>query len=193
MAIPDMISLVVCIFFIVRGMLRGAVRDIVAVTAMFAGLYLGVCYAVGLGNYLAGHTGIPSGPLSTAIAFVVIAIGVNWIGALLAALISGTVSMIKLGFLNRAFGIITGLIKSAVILYMVCSVILLFFNGTPSWFRDTVTARIYSELHSFVEPLVPDDFEDAISEKIRELRKLMDMKRGGSPSFDVNEEGNSIV
>jgi membrane protein required for colicin V production len=94
-------------------MMRGAVKEMLAIVGWFVAFYVAKAYSVMLADFL--PEGIPTEALKTLIAFLIILIAVLFLTGLLAMAISSMVSKIGLGWLNRFFGVLFGFAKGLLI------------------------------------------------------------------------------
>lgn len=94
-------------------MMRGAVKEMLAIVGWFVAFYVSKAYSVMLADFL--PEGIPTEALKTLIAFLIILIAVLFLTGLLAMAISSMVSKIGLGWLNRFFGVLFGFAKGLLI------------------------------------------------------------------------------
>ncbi|QVL45669.1 MAG: CvpA family protein [Methylophilaceae bacterium] len=109
----DYIVIAIIVLSVVVSMMRGAVKEMLAIVGWFVAFYVSKAYSVMLADFL--PEGIPTEALKTLIAFLIILIAVLFLTGLLAMAISSMVSKIGLGWLNRFFGVLFGFAKGLLI------------------------------------------------------------------------------
>lgn len=110
---------------IVVSIMRGAIKEMLAIFGWVAAFYVAKSYSPLLAPLLPQD--IPTEALKTLAAFLILLIAVLFISSLLSIAISGIVSKIGLGWLNRFLGVLFGFIKG---LLIVC--VLVFLAGLTS-------------------------------------------------------------
>jgi membrane protein required for colicin V production len=126
----DYTVLIIIGISIVVSMMRGAVREVLAIAGWLAALYVAKTYAGQLVPLLPQD--IPSEPLKVLAAFIILILGVLLVSSLLSIALSSLIKKIGLNWLNRFVGALFGLARG---LLIVC--ILVFLAGLTSIPRDT--------------------------------------------------------
>lgn len=125
----DYTVLIIIGISIVVSMMRGAVREVLAIAGWVAALYVAKTYAGQLVPLLPQD--IPSEPLKVLAAFIILLLGVLLVCSLLSIALSSLIKKIGLNWLNRFAGALFGLARG---LLIVC--ILVFLAGLTSIPRD---------------------------------------------------------
>jgi membrane protein required for colicin V production len=149
----DYVVLLIIGISIVVSMMRGAVREVLAIAGWVAAFYAAKTYATQLVPLLPAD--IPSEPLKVLAAFVILFLGVLLIASLLTIALSSLIKKIGLNWLNRGIGALFGLARG---LLIVC--VLIFLAGLTSLPKDArwTNAMFSSPLEALVKsalPLVP--------------------------------------
>jgi len=146
----DYIVLVVIGISIVVSMMRGAVKEVLAIAGWVAAFYVAKTYASQLVPLLPPD--IPTEPLKVLAAFVILLLGVLLVASLLSIALSSLIKKIGLNWLNRFFGALFGLMRG---LLIVC--VLVFLAGLTNLPKDTrwTNAMFSSPLEVLVKSMLP--------------------------------------
>lgn len=146
----DYIVIAIIALSVVVSMMRGAVKEMLAILGWVVAFYVAKAYSSMLAAFL--PEGIPTEALKTLIAFLILLIAVLFISGLVAIAISGMVSKVGLGGLNRLFGVIFGFAKGLLIVG-----VLVFLAGLTSLPKEQMwTDALLSEpLEILVKSALP--------------------------------------
>lgn len=146
----DYIVIAIIGLSVVVSMMRGAVKEMLAILGWVVAFYVAKAYSSMLAAFL--PEGIPTEALKTLIAFLILLIAVLFISGLVAIAISGMVSKVGLGGLNRLFGVIFGFAKGLLIVG-----VLVFLAGLTSLPKEQMwTDALLSEpLEILVKSALP--------------------------------------
>jgi len=135
---------------IVISMMRGAIKELLALLGWIAAFYIARTYSSVLAPML--PVDIPTEALRTLAAFLILLIAVLFLNSLLTVAISSIVSKIRLGWLNRFLGLVFGFMKG---LLIVCVLVLL--AGLTSLPKEKVwtEAMLSSPLEVIVQGALP--------------------------------------
>ena len=135
---------------IVVSMMRGAIKEMLAIFGWVAAFYVAKTYSPLLSPLLPQD--IPTEALKTLAAFLILLIAVLFINSLLSIAISSVVSKIGLGWLNRFLGVVLGFAKG---LLIVC--VLVFLAGLTSLPKEKLwtDAMLSSPLEMLVKSALP--------------------------------------
>lgn len=146
----DYIALLIIGISIVVSMMRGAVREVLAIVGWVVALYTARTYASQLVPLLPPD--IPTEPLKVLAAFVILMLGVLLVASLLAIALSSLIKKIGLNWLNRFVGALFGLARG---LLIVC--VLVFLAGLTSLPKDArwTNAMFSAPLEVLVKSMMP--------------------------------------
>lgn len=146
----DYIVLIVIGISIVVSIMRGAVREILAIAGWLAAIYTARTYASQLAPLLPQD--IPTEPLKMLAASMILLLGVLLISSLLTIALSGVIKKIGLNWLNRGLGALFGFVRG---LLIVC--ILVFLAGLTSLPKDArwTNAMFSAPLEVLVKSMLP--------------------------------------
>jgi uncharacterized membrane protein required for colicin V production len=114
----DIFFILLCCYFAVRGAFRGFSGEVILLIGFFAAFYVSLHFADSFGAVLGGLLGTNPGP-SRIIAITVLWIAVFLLAAFLRRLMRGLLSAVSLGGIDRFFGIVAGVIKAVIVVYLV--------------------------------------------------------------------------
>lgn len=135
---------------IIVSMMRGALREVLAIAGWLVAFYVAKIYAVQLVPVLPQD--IPTEPLKVLAAFLILFLGVLLIASLLTIALSSIIKKIGLNWLNRFVGALFGFARG---LLIVC--ILVFLAGLTSLPKDArwTNAMFSSPLEALVKAALP--------------------------------------
>ena len=135
---------------IIVSMMRGAVKEMLAIIGWLVAFYVAKTYSSMLSPMLPQD--IPTEALKTLAAFLILLIAVLFINSLLSIAISSIISKVGLGWLNRLLGIVFGFAKGVLI---VC--VLVFLAGLTSLPKERMwtDAMLSSPLEVLVKSTFP--------------------------------------
>jgi membrane protein required for colicin V production len=146
----DYTVLVIIGVSIVVSMMRGAVREMLAIIGWIAAIYVAKTYATQLIPLLPPD--IPSEALKILAAHIIVFFGVLLVASLLIIALSSLIKKIGLNWLNRGVGAVFGFARG---LLIVC--VLVFLAGLTSLPKDArwTNAMFSSPLEALVKSMLP--------------------------------------
>ncbi|HSI24500.1 MAG TPA: CvpA family protein [Methylotenera sp.] len=146
----DYTVLVIIGVSIVVSMMRGAVREMLAIAGWIAAIYVAKTYATQLMPLLPPD--IPSEALKILAAHIIVFFGVLLVASLLIIALSSLIKKIGLNWLNRGVGAVFGFARG---LLIVC--VLVFLAGLTSLPKDArwTNAMFSSPLEALVKSMLP--------------------------------------
>lgn len=146
----DYTVLVIIGVSIVVSMMRGAVREMLAIVGWIAAIYVAKTYATQLIPLLPPD--IPSEALKILAAHIIVFFGVLLVASLLIIALSSLIKKIGLNWLNRGVGAVFGFARG---LLIVC--VLVFLAGLTSLPKDALwtNAMFSSPLEALVKSVLP--------------------------------------
>ena len=135
---------------IVVSMMRGAVREVLALVGWLAAIYVAKTYATQLIPLLPAD--IPTEALKILAAYIIVFFGVLLVASLLIIALSSLIRKIGLNWLNRGVGALFGFARG---LLIVC--VLVFLAGLTSLPKDVrwTNAMFSSPLEALVKTMLP--------------------------------------
>lgn len=146
----DYIVFVIIGISIIVSMMRGAVREVLAIAGWLVAIYVAKTYATQLIPLL--PTNIPSEALKILAAYIIVFFGVLLVASLLIIALSSLIKKIGLNWLNRGVGAVFGFARG---LLIVC--VLVFLAGLTSLPKDArwTNAMFSSPLEALVKSMLP--------------------------------------
>ena len=135
---------------IVVSMMRGAVREVLAIMGWLAAIYVAKTYATQLIPLLPAD--IPTEALKILAAHIIVFFAVLLVASLLTIALSSLIKKIGLNWLNRGMGAVFGFMRG---LLIVC--VLVFLAGLTSFPKDArwTNAMFSSPLEALVKTMLP--------------------------------------
>lgn len=183
MNILDWILIFIGAFWVLRGLMRGALSQIFGIAGILAGFYVAShqyqFVGVLIKKQFPSISSTAVQPLSFILLFLltwfVIAVVGHWIVRLL--------HMAGLGFLDRLWGALIGFGKALLFAIIVISVVILFSRGeNPTLIAQSKLAPMVMKASQFLFKLAPPKVQDELVKKQQEARKLLDSLLPGNDS-----------
>jgi membrane protein required for colicin V production len=174
----DITSLVVVLFFVILGVIKGFTWQVVRVAAIFAGMALAKVFSPSFSGWLEGmFSGLEGKSYSIYIAYFMIFLGVIIVGTLLAILLGKILKNMRLKAYDSLLGGVIGLITG----WTIIIVLLLFFYSIlseESAFRQELeqsrTARCASWTIGKAHPFIPQEIRDEVRKAAERAEKALD-------------------
>jgi len=146
----DYTVLVIIGISIIVSMMRGAVREVLAIAGWLVAIYVARTYATQLLPLLPAD--IPTESLKVLAAYIIVFFGVLVVASLLTIALSSLIKKIGLNWLNRGIGAVFGFIRG---LLIVC--VLVFLAGLTNLPKDArwVNAMFSPPLEALVKTALP--------------------------------------
>lgn len=153
----DIVILVVLLFFLIRGLIKGFFIELASVLALILGIWGALRFSGFVGNKLTELFDLTTqwlGLISFAVTFVLIVIGVHFV----AILVDKLFSAIALGWLVKILGAVLGVIKALILV----SVVLVFLNTVnervtflpPDKVQDSLLYRPVAQIAPAIFPMI---------------------------------------
>jgi membrane protein required for colicin V production len=182
MSILDWILICFAAFWVLRGLMRGAVSQIFGIAGILAGFFVASYRYEQLSVYITQQfpsiTGAVAKPLSFILLFFVTWFILGVLGFWVARLIRG----VGLGFLDRLWGAMIGFGKALLFAIVAVSILTLFSaDGNPSLLARSMLVPHIREASEFLFKLTPERVQEELSRKRQDVKNL------------VNEEANKAL
>jgi membrane protein required for colicin V production len=143
----DIGILLIAALFFIRGIFRGFVFELVTVVGLILGYIISITYLSLLSGYILSI--FPSVPESIVnlVSFFILFVGTNLLLRMVAKVITKTLKIAMLGWLNRLLGGLLGMLKSIIIMSIIVFVIdLIPFSSTLLEKIEVQTSELYPVL-----------------------------------------------
>ncbi|MEC7120122.1 MAG: CvpA family protein [Pseudomonadota bacterium] len=130
----DILILLVVVLSIWRGFQLGLIRSVVSVVGWFVALYVGTHFAKPMSPFFVDWVSTPA--LQTAVAFVVLVLGVFVLARVVAALLVSMMQALALRPVERLAGAVFGALKGGLIVLVLVSVLAPWLK-TAAWWQQS--------------------------------------------------------
>lgn len=139
----DMFFLALGCYFVIRGMFRGLIGEVLSLGGLVLSVYVGFRHSGALGRVVRSMLGV-NNEIAQVLAVVAVWLAVTLIFAILRRILRKGVELASLGVLDRVLGILCGALKTGIVIYAVLiGGILMSPVVEPTWMADS-TALIYA-------------------------------------------------
>jgi membrane protein required for colicin V production len=161
----DIGILSVASLFFVRGLFRGFVIELITVVGLVLGYIISISYLSLLSSLILSYFPTLPAAAITIVSFFLLFVGTNLVLRLVANLVTKTLKIAMLGWLNRILGGMLGLLKSIIIMSIIVFVIDLIPFSSPLLDQievqssvlypvlDTLGPRLYEEIQKLTSLL----------------------------------------
>ena len=160
MNILDIIIIAAMIFFLIRGIFRGIVREIGSLAGVVLGIWLANAYHPQLAGLLKGL--IPPGKYLPLIAFALIFLVVLVLGNLLGWLFKKLFQKIFLGWVDRILGACLALLKGVFLSYLIIVLVTFLAPQDSSLVTKSRLAPAIITSYQAVVGLIPPGFHEKL-------------------------------
>ncbi len=162
MNFADLLFLLVALFFVIKGFIRGFISEFMSMAALILGLVAALMFQGQVAALLKDM--VKSDTFRPLIAFFILFIGTYIVVKLLEMMLHNAIEAIKMNSLDRLLGILWGLLETSVIVLIVVFLIYRFkFKAGMSFLDESVVAKYARD---FLEGLNIGDFN---LDKVKDL------------------------
>jgi membrane protein required for colicin V production len=190
MNILDWVLICVGGFWVLRGLMRGAVSQIFGIVGILAGFLLSVHHYREVSVFLSGKfPALSTGarPLSFTVLFLLTWFCIAVAGAWIVRVIHGA----GLGFVDRLWGAMIGFAKAVLFAIVAISVLTLFSSGgNSSLIAESKLAPAIMETSKFLYKLAPPKVQEELGAKQEEAKKLVSDRASHLLDSFIGERGD---
>jgi membrane protein required for colicin V production len=176
MNLLDISILIVIALTTIRGIFKGIIQEAATILGIFTSFFLASYYYKPLALWLTGF--FPSHKIMLEIfCFVLIFVLVMFLFHLLARLTRGAIRLVLLGWMDRVLGGLFGLIKGAVIIFFLVTILMLFYTQSSPIVQGS---RFFPSILTLTENitfLVPSKIKEDFLHKKKELEDIWSGKK----------------
>ena len=177
MNILDIIIIAAMIFFLIRGIFRGIVREIGSLAGVVLGIWLANAYHPQLAGLLKGL--IPPGKYLPLIAFALIFLVVLVVCNLLGWVFKKFFQKIFLGWVDRILGACLALLKGIVLSYLIIVLVTFLAPQDSSLVTQSRLAPIIITSYQTVVDLIPPGFHEKLKKSFdKQKNNLQEVVKG---------------
>jgi membrane protein required for colicin V production len=165
----DILIIVIFGFCLVRGLFRGLVKEVSSIIGVLGGFYAAYSYyivvAKGLSRFIADAAYLNI--LSFLIIFCLILIIINILGIIIKYLLN----IAFLGWVDRIFGVLFGMIKGILIVSVIFIILTAFLPKGASIIKSSILAPHVIWVSENMAKVISKDMKRDFSDKLEELKK----------------------
>lgn len=161
----DLGLLIIMVFFLVKALMRGFVREVIGLVGAVAAIVASVMFYQDLGGLLERLSAVPAA-WWPAVAFALILLVVFAVFLYIGSMLQRLILAGPLSGLDRLLGAGVGLVKGLLICYLLINLLLLVnpFN-TLAPLRQSLVAPYVVTVGNFVKDMIPDNFLNDLQKK----------------------------
>ncbi len=182
----DMLVVVILVYFVIIGLLRGSIREISSVAALLGGFYFAYLYYESFAtvfSFLIEADHIRK-IVSFLVLFCIVAAGVILAGTLLRSLMK----LVLLGVVDRVMGGVIGAVKAVIIVSVLHFLALTFLpSGGAAIVAESRMAPAFNNAAGVIVYLVPDDFKRDLAARAQKLRWQWETRQAAPPPGEPGE------
>jgi membrane protein required for colicin V production len=145
----DIAILLISALFFIRGIFRGFVFELVTVVGLILGYIISITYLSILSGYILSFFSSAPESVVNLISFFLLFLGTNLLLRMIAKIITKTLKIAMLGWLNRLLGGLLGMLKGIIIMSIVVFIVdLIPFSSILLDQVDIQTSELYPVLNS---------------------------------------------
>ncbi len=159
----DIFFAILALYFVVRGIFRGFVGEVVALAGFIAAFYFSFHYSKAFGAFIESAAGI-NPYAAQAVAGVVIWLSISMLAAVVRMILKSVIGAASLGGVDKLLGLFSGALKTFVAVFTIMTAgILLAPVADPTWMSDSdvlrYAGRMWPQFRSMLIGfgLVPED------------------------------------
>jgi membrane protein required for colicin V production len=183
----DIALTVVLLFFLLRGIFRGFIKEIIGVIGLAAGFYLASKYYPAMAEHIKPF--VQNLAYRQAIGFQVIFLTAFFIISLIGVLIDKLIKLTISAFSNGVFGAVIGLTKGVVLCAVVLMATTAFIRPDAPLFKSSIAWPYMEGLTGVIREMAPEDLREATMGKVEKLpTDLKPAVPGPGPDGAAGEE-----
>ncbi len=166
----DIAVIIIMGYCLVRGIFRGLIKEISSIVGVLGGFYAAYTYYGHLGKLLARW--ISDTAYLNILSFLIIFVGVFLIISILGVIIKYILNISFLGWFDRIFGALFGLIRGGLIVCVIFILLTAFLpKGAPIIAKSILSPHV-SQVSEKMVKVVSHNMKRDFSLKIEELKKI---------------------
>lgn len=187
----DIIFIVIALYFVFNGYRKGLVKSIGGILGLFVGAYFAGLFYLNVSSLIHGVANFLTQFQCDIISFLLVFIVANRLFALVVVIVDKIVNIPIIGFINRVFGAIFGLL-GAILLVALISIVLANIGSSLGEKNPVLNSKIMPHINyavKVVQPFLPSSFE---SVKNIILDKSNSLKNTASEKPNINVDNMTL-
>ena len=175
-----MLVVVILVYFVIIGLLRGSIREISSVAALLGGFYFAYLYYESFATVFSFFIAADHirNIVSFLVLFCLVAAGVILAGTLL----RGLMKLVLLGVVDRVMGGVIGAVKAIVVVSVLHFLALTFLpSGGAAIVAESRMAPAFNNAAGVIVYLVPEDFKRDLAARAQKLRWQWETRQASPP------------
>jgi len=177
MNIADLVLLLAWGFFFLRGYMRGLVKEVGSLAALFAGFYAAANYHQEVTPFLSGHiSGNYAQIAAYLLVFTAALLGVWFLVLALSRLVSITMTQWADKLFGGAFGLVKGVLLAAVVFFIMTTL-----GHKPDFLASSRLVPFVEKAGNLVAGYVPPDIKAKLQTAAEEVPKALETAKSPAP------------
>jgi len=168
----DIAILITLSVFTVFGFMRGFIKEVFSLAAIFGGIIGGAMFYSLAGDLFIKYKLVSNSSIASVGGFIVITFGIYVIIQIIGWVLAKIVGTLHLSWIDRMAGGVLGAVKGVVIAFLLISAIGFFFSEKEPPFKGSILVPHVTRTFSVLKDTVPKDFR----EKLQRARTLIQEK-----------------
>lgn len=178
-----MAVVVILVYFIITGLLRGSIREVTSVAALLGGFYIAYLYYEPFATIFTVF--IKTDYIRNIVGFLAlfcfVAVSVILVGNAFRAFLK----LVMLGMVDRLLGAVIGGVKAVVLISVLHFLALTFLpSGGAAVAADSRMAPAINKTATVIVYLIPGDIKRNLAERLQDVRQQWELRNDASPKDD---------
>lgn len=166
----DIILIIILIYCVIRGIFRGIVKEISSLIGVLGGFYAAFTYYKGVGIYLKRWISDPN--YVNILSFLIIFICIFLIVSILGIIIKYILKIAYLGWVDRVFGGIFGILKGILIGSVLLIVFTTFLSKDSDMIKNSRISTYFTAISDKMIKVTPRDLKNEYQTKKQDIEKV---------------------
>jgi len=166
----DILIITILLYCLIRGVFRGLLKEMSSLVGVLGGFYAAYSYYGEVGKYLKKWITDPN--YINIISFFLVFISVFIIISVLGIIIKYILKIVFLGWVDRIFGAVFGILKGILIGSVLLIVITAFHSGSANIITTSKTAPYLHVISGKMIKVTPKEIKHEYQVKIKEIEKV---------------------
>lgn len=166
----DILIIIILLYCVVRGIFRGLLKEMSSLVGVLGGFYAAYTYYHEVGKYLKRWITDPN--YINILSFLLVFICVFLIISILGIIIKYILKIVFLGWVDRVFGAVFGILKGILIGSVLLIVFTAFLPGSADIIKTSKTSPYLTAISNKMIKVTPKDLKREYQIKIKDIEKV---------------------
>jgi len=166
----DILIIIILLYCLIRGIFRGLLKEMSSLVGVLGGYYAAYTYYDEVGKYLKKWITDPN--YINILSFFLVFICVFLIISILGIIIKYILKIVFLGWVDRVFGAVFGILKGIIIGSVLLIVFTAFHSGSANIIKTSKTAPYLTVISNKMIKVTPKDLKREYQIKIKDIEKV---------------------